>query len=77
MNGVLVGPLRMWRFSVTNARTNHIYIIRGLKVILDRYWCNDTWQWKPCTDGRRRLECNFRTALEDVTTITSIASMFK
>ena len=77
MNGVLVGPLRLWRFNETDAHVNNIYIIRGLKVILDTYWCNNSWEWKPCTDGSKRLECNFRTALEDVTTIESIASMFE
>lgn len=77
MNGVIVGPLRMWRFSATDVHNNNIYIIRGLKVILDRYWCNQSWEWKPCTDGSKRLECNFRTAIEDVTAIDSIAKMFE
>lgn len=77
MNGVVVGPLRLWRFSVADAHSNNIYIIRGLKVILERYWCNQSWEYKPVTNGSKRLESNYRTALEDVTCIDSIAKMFQ
>ena len=40
--------------------------IRGLKVMLDNYWCTWSQKYMPRDDGARRAECTFKTAVESV-----------
>ena len=77
MDGATVGPLRMWRFCENNAHAQNIYIVRGLKVVADRQWSDHVWDYVTCTDGSKQLQCDYRTAIEDVTHNLAITSIFE
>ena len=76
MEGTPTPPIRLWRFGTGDLVEGRTYVMRGLKVVADRYWDDNTWQWMPRTDGRKGVECNFRTAAEDVTHVPSIVDIF-
>ena len=44
--------------------TEGLYYLRGLKVVLDTYWCARSAAYLPKEDGTKRAECTFRTAVE-------------
>ena len=76
-NGDQAGPLRLWRFDESNASQDGIYIVRGLKVATATKWSDDVWKYVPWLEGPKTLECNNKTALEDVTHVSAIASFFE
>ena len=53
-------------------RTDSVYIIRGLKVVPDMYWCPTEWKYVPYTDGRKKLDCSYRTSVEDVSHVEGL-----
>ena len=76
MEGRAGAPFRMWRFADGELILNHIYMIRGLKVMAEMYW--DSWSQsrQPSENGKMRLERCFRTAVEDVTELEEFAEYF-
>ena len=76
MDGRVVGPLRLWRFEQSELKRNEIYIIRGLRVVADTAWDRDQGKYAAKSDGSRAFECAWRTAVEHVTGVTSIARWF-
>ena len=53
----------------------NLYILRGLRVAPDRVWDDAAWKYVPSPD-RRKLDCSGRSAVEDVTSFSSIAAFF-
>ena len=76
MEGSATGALRLWRFEEEDVQQGSIYIIRGLKVVTDTCWNQDLYKYAPREDGSKTVECNWRTALEDVTHVTTITQFF-
>ena len=68
--------LRFWRFEEGDVQQGSIYIARGMKVVADSYWNAEQWKYVPREDGSKTVECGWRTALEDVTQVSSIAQYF-
>ena len=68
--------LRLWRYRQNDMRTDSVYIIRGLKVVPDMYWCQTEWKYVPYTDGRKKLDCSYRTSVEDVSHVEDLPFFF-
>ena len=68
--------LLLWRFEEGEVQQGQIYIARGLKVVSDTYWSAEHYKYVPRDDGSKTVECCWRTALEDVTQVSSIAQYF-
>ena len=75
MDGVAT-TLRLWRFEEGDVQQGLIYIARGLKVVSDTYWSAEHYKYVPRDDGSKTVECCWRTVLEDVTQVSSIAQYF-
>ena len=69
MDGHHIGPLRLWRFGRHDMEARATYIIRGLKVVLESYWCNTQMKYVPTSSGNKSLEASWRTAVEDVSEV--------
>ena len=66
----------MWRFKEGELLTNRIYILRGMRVAKETDWSAWTETYVPFDDDRQKIECSFRTAVEDVTDVQSIKDHF-
>ena len=75
-DGTPTGALRLWRFEEEDVQQGSIYIIRGLKVEIEKFWNYDLGKYTPRDDGVKTVEATWRTALEDVTAVTEIARFF-
>ena len=73
-----VSYLRLWRFEEEDVQSGRVYVVRGLKVKMETQWDSQAWKYVPILDGSRgkRIECQLRTAVEDVTHVPSIAGFF-
>jgi hypothetical protein len=76
MDNVTTGSMRFWRYEAGEIKQGSIYIARGLKVVLETVWCQDLFKYVPREDNAKTVECCWRTALEDVTHVNSIAEYF-
>ena len=76
MDGHSIGPLRLWRFVTADMEALGTYIVRGLKVVSATYWCHIQYKYVPAVDGRKALECSWRSALENVSDEQAITSCF-
>ena len=76
MDGVNVRPLFMWLFKEGEIVTQRIYILRAMRVCLETCWCEWSHCYVPYADERRKIECSFRTAVEDVTDVQFIQGRF-
>ena len=74
MDGMEVGPLRLWNHEVGEITVDGIYILRGLKVATERQWNGDIYVNN--RDGVRKLVSDARTAIEDVSDQPTITSYF-
>ena len=52
------------------------YIIRGLKIMLEQYYDDTIGKYVPRQGGRHVAVCGPRTAVEDVSHVTSITGYF-
>ena len=50
------------------------YIVRGLKVVDDKWWCDGVMVTKG--DGSKTVEICWRTAVEDITHVQQLARHF-
>ena len=75
MDRVPITALRMWMFEEGEVVPGNLYILRGLRVAPDRVWDDAAWKYVPSPD-RRKLDCSGRSAVEDVTSFSSIAAFF-
>ena len=50
--------------------------MRAMKVVVDSQWSDEAWKYLPREDGRKTLEFQTRTAVEDVGAVDAIASYF-
>ena len=76
MEGQTVGPLRVWEHVWNDVREGNIYIIRGLKVVIQKQWDEVAGRYVNNTVGLKTLDCDSRTAIEDVNDNEEIASYF-
>ena len=74
MDGVEVGPLRLWNHVEGDVEVGTTCILRGLKVASERKWNGEKYVNNP--DGARKFECDPRTAIEDVSDQPEITSYF-
>ena len=75
MDGVDVGPLRLWNHAVGDVDVGNICIFRGLKVSTERKW--DGEKYVNNRDGAKKLDSDARTAIEDVSDQPAITSYFE
>ena len=74
--GTLAKNLRLWRYADGDLAEGSTYIIRGLKVALAKQWDDNEWKYVVRADGSKSLECTSRTAVEDVSHIATITTLF-
>ena len=74
MDGMEVGPVRLWNHDESDVEIGHIYILRGLKVATERVW--DGQNWTNDRSGAKKLVNDNRTALEDVSDHPEITQYF-
>ena len=64
MDGVSVGPLRLWNHVEGDLEVGSICILRGLKVGTERQWNGE--KYVNDRDGAKKFDSDARTAIEDV-----------
>ena len=74
MNGVEVGPLRLWNHVEGDVEIGKTCIIRGLKVMNERQWNGE--RYIRDREGAIKFESDARTAIEDVSDQPEITSYF-
>ena len=79
MDTITVGPIRLWRWTVADCgmQLGNTYVLRGLRVVKETSWSDDKWAYVPREDGAMTVECNFRTAVEDVSQVEAIMALFE
>ena len=79
MDTITVGPIRLWRWTAADCgmQLGNTYILRGLRVVKETSWSDDKWAYVPREDGAMTVECNFRTAVEDVSQVEAIVALFE
>ena len=75
MESVPTGSLRFWRYEDGDIAEGKTYIVRGLKVVNDKWWC-DGAGYVPKGDGSKTAEICWRTAVEDVIHVQQLARHF-
>ena len=74
LQGESVGPLRLWRFEEGDVRSRSRVVLRGLKVVAASVWDAEQWAYVSHKDNPPVVECSFRTAVEDVTSVQEFES---
>ena len=74
MDGVEVGPLRLWNHVEGDVQVQSICILRGLKVAPAKLWNGE--KYVNDRDGAKQLDSDARTAIEDVSNYPSITKFF-
>ena len=74
METVPTGALRFWRYEDGDIAEGKTYIVRGLKVVDDKWWCDGVMVTKG--DGSKTVEICWRTAVEDITHVQQLARHF-
>ena len=69
-----VGPVRLWGHEWGDVCEDGIYILRGLKVAVERVWDAATGSYVNNTQGLKKLDYDARTAIENVTDKKEVAS---
>ena len=75
MNGENVGPLRLWNHDESDVEVGNICILRGLKVGTERQFNGEKYVRE--RDGQKRLDCDNRTAIENVSDQPEITYFFE
>ena len=70
--GGVVGPLRLWQLEEGDIRIGGAYVVRGLKVVHDRWWDSARGIWIRSAVMPKTIECSVRTACEDVEDVETI-----
>ena len=70
--GGVVGPLRLWQREEGDIKPGGAYVVRGLKVVSDRAFEPAKGVWMRSGNAPKTIECNVRTACEDVGDVESI-----
>ena len=78
MDGTTMGPIRLWRWTAAEGgmQTGSTVVLRGLRVVAETNWSVDKWAYVPREDGAMTVECNFRTAVEDVSAVEAIVALY-
>ena len=77
MDGALVNYLRLWRFEDGDIKAGCTYLIRGLRVSFEQYWDEGQGEYLSNSQGPKGFDCTYRTAVEDVTDVETIGSVFR
>ena len=75
MNGENVGPLRLWNHDESDVEIGNICILRGLRVATERQWNGEKYVTE--REGPKRLDCDNRTAIENVSDQPEITHYFE
>ena len=75
MDGEGVGPLRLWNHVEGDIEPGNICILRGLKVATENTWNGHIYV--PGPHGAKKLVCDARTAVEDVSGNPDIIDYFQ
>ena len=75
MDGTAI-DLRLWDRVDEDVEENNIYILRGLKVALEKYWDDSAFKFVTDPKGERVLDCTPRTAIEEVSHHEEIRKYF-
>ena len=75
MDGVGVGPLRLWNHVEGDVEAGRICILRGLKVATERQWNGE--KYVNDREGAKKLDSDARTAIEDVSDQPEITVYFE
>ncbi len=75
MDGVDFGPLRLWKHVIGDVEVGNICILRGLKVANEKQWNGE--KYVSDREGAKKLDCDARTAIEDVSDQPEITSYFE
>ena len=70
--GGVVGPLRLWQLEKGDIRIGGAYVVRGLKVVHDRWWDSARGIWIRSAVMPKTIERSVRTACEDVEDVETI-----
>ena len=70
--GFVVGPLRLWQLEAGDIRPGGAYVVRGLKVVHDRWWDSARGIWIRSAVMPKTIACSVRTAVEDVSDVDTI-----
>ena len=76
IDGHNIGPIRLWRFGQQDMEARVVYIVRGLKVVMESYWCNTQLKYIQSPNQTKSLEASWRTAIENVNEVPEIAAYF-
>ena len=76
MNGHNLWPVRLWRFEEGDMQTNTTYMIRGLKVVHEKYYCEIQGKYLPKPNGQKTVDGCWRSAIEDVSQVSEITACF-
>ena len=77
MEGMAIEPpLYLWRYEVGEIESGHTYMARGMKVVANTQWCPEQCKYVPRDDGSKKVECTWKTALEDVSNIDTVLQYF-
>ena len=60
------GQIYIFRFQEGDVVAGQIYICRGMKVMPEMYKPSWSDVWVATEDGRKKVECGFKSAVEDV-----------
>ena len=74
MDGVDVGPLRLWNHVVGDVEVGNICILRGLKVATEKV--SNGEKYVNDREGAKKLDSDARTAIENVSDQPKITSYF-
>ena len=78
IDGHNIGPIRLWGFGHQDMEARVIYIIRGLKVVIEpdkiEYIRSSGRTHRRC--GVKLLEASWRTAIENVSEVPEINAYF-
>ena len=76
VDGAVIGPLRFWRHTERDIQERSTYIFRGMKVVSDHMWSDELRKYVSKADGPLALECNARTAMENVDDVSAVMAYF-
>ena len=71
------GGICMWRFEEGDIKPFRIYFFRGMRVRIAQVWSDTAWAYIDREDKQKDVECTRRTAVEDVTEVSSIRSFYR
>ncbi len=76
MDDALVNDFLLGRFDDGDIKAGCTYLFRGLRVSFTQSWDEQQGEYVSNSQGPKGFECTYRTAVEDVTHVDTIGSLF-